>query len=186
VAPRKTPSSKRKPYRPRAYGLAPGQLCRRAVELGATEAAVVSPKKVYTAQWVRARCQFGCGGYGSSLMCPPHSYKPEETRKLLDEYTTAILVHCEPGVRVKELVVTLEREAFLANYYKAFSLGAGPCYLCDECTFEEGCRYPEQARPAMEASGIDVFKTAREAGFPIDVVRDRDDEQHYYGLVLLK
>jgi len=150
------------------------------------DAVVVSPKKVPTAQWVRARCQFGCGGYGGSLVCPPYSWKPEETRKLLDEYKTAILVHCRPGTGVKELVVKLEREAFLANYYKAFSFGCGPCPLCSECAFDEGCRHPDQARPAMEASGIDVFKTARDAGFPIDVCRNRDDEQHYYGLVLLK
>ena len=191
MARRKTGSTKKKPYRPRPYGLTPKQLCGRAVELGATQAAVISPRKVATAHWVRAKCQFGCGGYGSSLMCPPHSWPPEETRKLLDAYTTAILVHCRPRVpaeraRVKELVVTLEREAFLANYYKAFSYGSGPCHLCEKCAFEAGCRYPHQARPCMEASGVDVYKTARDAGFPIDVVRDRDDEQNYYGLVLLR
>ncbi len=182
----RTNSSKRKPYRPRPYGLTPKQLCDRAVELGASEAEVISTKKVTTAQLVRAKCQFGCGGYGSSLMCPPHSWAPEGTRKLLDGYTRAILVHCGPGAGVKELVVTLEREAFLANYYKAFSYGSGPCHLCEECAFEEGCRHPQEARPCMEASGIDVFKTARDAGFPIDVVRHRDDEQNYYGLVLLR
>ena len=184
---KKKPASRStKAYRPRPYGLTHGRLCERAVELGATGAAVIPATKVQTGHWVRARCRFGCGAYGSSLMCPPHSWKPHETRKMLDEYTSAILVHCEPGVRVKDLVVALEREAFLANYYKAFSFGSGPCHLCSECSIEEGCRYPEQARPAMEASGIDVFRTAREAGFPIDVCRTRDDPQHYYGLVLLK
>ena len=182
----KTAAKKGKRYRPRPYGLTPRQLCARAVELGAAEAVVISPRKVFTAQWVRARCQFGCGGFGKSLVCPPYSWKPEETRRMLDEYTTAVLVHCRPGTEVKELVVELEREAFLANYYKAFAFGAGPCYLCKECAFEEGCRHPRQARPAMEASGIDVFKTAREAGLPIDVCRDRSDDGHYYGLVLLK
>ncbi len=186
MAPKKAVASTRKRYRPRPYGLTPARLCDRAVELGAVDSAVVSPKKVYTAQWVRARCQVGCGSYGRSLVCPPHSWKPEQTRKMLDEYTAAILVHCEPGVRVKELVVKLELEAFLANYDKAFAFGAGPCFLCEECAFEEGCRHPREARPAMEASGIDVFKTARQAGFAIDVCRGRDDEQHYYGLVLLK
>jgi len=186
MAQRKGASRKAKPYRPRPHALTPRRLCRRAVELGAADAVVVSPRKVYTAQWVRARCRFGCGGYGGSLVCPPHSWKPEETRKMLDEYTSAVLVHCDAGVPVKELAVALEREAFLANYYKAFAFGAGPCYLCEECAFEEGCRHSYQARPAMEASGIDVFRTAREAGFPIDVCRHRDDAQHNYGLVLLK
>ncbi|HID55545.1 TPA: hypothetical protein EYP37_03380, partial [Candidatus Poribacteria bacterium] len=39
--------------------------------------------------------------------------------------------------------------------------------------FEEpGCRHPRQARPSMEACGIDVYRTAKTAGFPIEVVRD--------------
>jgi hypothetical protein len=33
-------------------------------------------------------------------------------------------------------------------------------------------RHPEQARPAMEACGIDVFSTVRKAGLPIEVVSD--------------
>jgi len=186
MAPRKAALRARKPYRPRPHSLTVKQLCEKAVEFGGVEAAAISPRKVYTGAWVRARCQFGCGGYGGSLVCPPHSWKPDETRRLLDEYSTAILVHCRPGTRVKELVVKLEREAFLANYYKAFSFGCGPCYLCRECAFGKGCRHPEHARPAMEASGIDVFRTAREAGFPIDVCRNRNDPQNYYGLVLVE
>ena len=37
----------------------------------------------------------------------------------------------------------------------------------------------------MEAYGIDVFATARANGFPIEVVRDEEDEQHHNGLVLI-
>jgi hypothetical protein len=38
----------------------------------------------------------------------------------------------------------------------------------------------------MEACGIDVFATARAAGLPIAVATCRDDEQNYYGLVLVE
>ena len=38
----------------------------------------------------------------------------------------------------------------------------------------------------MEACGIDVFATVRANGFPIEVVRDQEDPQHYYGLVLIE
>jgi len=38
----------------------------------------------------------------------------------------------------------------------------------------------------MEACGIDVFATARGAGFPIEVVRDYQSAQNYYGLLLLR
>jgi predicted metal-binding protein len=43
-----------------------------------------------------------------------------------------------------------------------------------------------EARPSMEACGIDVFKTARDNGFRIDVVRSHDDERNCYGVVLVE
>lgn len=161
-----------------------GWLVKRAVDCGAEEAKIIDPRSVVTAPWVRLKCQYGCGGYNSSLCCPPFSPTPDYTRKVLDSYQRAILIHCKPGVDVKRLVADLEREAFLAGYYKAFGLGCGPCNLCDECNMES-CIYPTQARPAMEACGIDVFATARGNGMPIEVVTDRSCDQNYYGLLLL-
>ena len=157
-------------------------MCSKLVAIAAK---VVSPSAVETGEWVRWKCRFGCGGHGSSLMCPPHSPTPAETRALLDGYETAVLFESPPG-EAKAIAAALERELFLAGHYKTLGLGAGPCSLCEQCAFDAGCRHPQQARPAMEASGVDVFKTARQAGFPIDVCRGRDDEEHYYGLVLLK
>jgi predicted metal-binding protein len=51
---------------------------------------------------------------------------------------------------------------------------------------EKGCRHPEEARPAMEACGIDVFATVRKHGFTINVVKEVTDPQHYFGLVLFE
>lgn len=156
----------------------------RACELGAEEAKVIDPASIITAAWVRLKCQFGCGGYGSSLCCPPHSPTPEQTRRVLDCYQRAILVHCKPGVHVKALVVALEREVFLGGYYKALGLGAGGCDLCEECGLAH-CLHACEARPSMEASGIDVFATARANGFPLEVVTDHECDQNYYGVVLV-
>ena len=161
-------------------------LRKDAVSLGALHAKVISTKKVFTNEWVRWKCRYGCDGHGSSLLCPPHSPTPAETRKLLDEYAKAVLIHCDPGTNVRRLVVSLERKAFLGGFYKAFGLACGPCELCPTCAFAEGCRHAERARPAMEACGIDVFRTAREAGFPIEVVTSGSCEQNYYGLLLLE
>jgi predicted metal-binding protein len=156
----------------------------RACALGALEAKVIDPASIVTAAWVRLKCQYGCGGYGSSLCCPPYTPTPEETRRIVDCYERAVLVHCEPGVDVKRLVATLEREVFLEGFYKAFGLGSGPCSLCDECNFE-GCIHPYEARPSMEACGIDVYATARGNGYPIEVVTDESCDQNYYGVVLV-
>jgi predicted metal-binding protein len=110
------------------------------------------------------KCQFGCGGFGSSLCCPPHTPTPAQTRTLVDSYQRAILFEARRG-EAKRIAAALERETFLAGYYKAFGLGSGPCRLCDECAFDEGCRHADEARPSMEACGIDVFQTVRSSKY---------------------
>jgi predicted metal-binding protein len=166
---------------------APKYFLLRACKLGAKEAKVISPQDVFTAAWVRIKCQYGCDGFGDHLTCPPYSPTPQETRRMLDEYEIAIIIHCpSKKIDMNNLVYTLERESFLAGYYKAFGMSAGPCSLCKSCDVEKICRHAERARPSMEACGIDVFQTARTAGFPIEVVRDHTCTQNYYGLLLLK
>jgi predicted metal-binding protein len=96
-------------------------------------------------------------------------------------------VHCpSEGVEILKLISTLEREAFLEGYYKAFGFSAGPCSLCDQCNVKKTCCHTEQARPSMEACGIDVYRTARTAGYPIEVVRNRSCPENYYCLLLLE
>ncbi len=117
-------------------------------------------------------------------MCPPHSPTPDQTRAMLDEYSRGVLFESE-ACDTKQIAAAVEHELFLAGHYKALGLGAGPCMLCDTCAFDDGCRHANKARPAMEACGIDVFATVRKHGFTIEVVRDADDRQRYFGLVLV-
>lgn len=162
------------------------KFCKLAQKLQAKDTKVIATKDVFTSAWVRQKCKYGCDGYGQCLTCPPYSPTPEDTRKVLDSYDTAILVHCtDEWHDVRDIVVQLEREVFLSGYYKALSFGAGPCNLCNKCNLKE-CKYPEQARPSMEASGIDVFETARKAGFPIEVLTSTQCQANYYGLVLIE
>ena len=169
----------------RAAAVAYKSLVKRVVDLGAIEAKVVKASSVVTADWVRLKCQFGCDGYGSSLCCPPKTPTPEQTRKTLDGYETAILAHFGVNAHVTKSMAALEREAFLQGYHKALALGAGPCNLCKTCP-ADGCKHPDKARPSMESCGIDVFATARGNGYPIQVVRDESSEQNYYGLLLVE
>ena len=39
--------------------------CNEAREFGALDTAVISPRQVFTATWVRLRCQYGCSDTGS-------------------------------------------------------------------------------------------------------------------------
>jgi len=175
-----------------AAGAAPGskekkleRLRRQAKRWGAEEVKTIGPDTVFTATWVRLKCQYGCGGYGGCLTCPPYSPTPETTRKMLDEYETILLVHMRDWRPLRGLMPKLERAAFLDGFHKAFGMSAGSCYLCEDCNLKS-CVHAREARPSMEACGIDVYKTARTNGFPIEVCRDRSAEQNYYGLLLVE
>ena len=163
------------------------QLLAMALKTGVQEARVIDPKTVVAAEWVRLKCQFGCDGYGKCLTCPPNSPTPADTRAVLAWYHRAVLIHDhgERWTSVKEAVAALERDLFLAGFYKAFAMGSGPCHLCDTCGLDE-CQHAEQARPAMEACGIDVYATARANGFAIETVKDRKQTPDFFGLVLVE
>lgn len=153
---------------------------------GAVGVRRVSPRRVPTAEWVRLKCQFGCDGYGQCLTCPPHAPTPDQTRRLLDCYSTGFLIYWGRVAGGRKILAKIERQVFLKGWYKAFVLGAGPCELCRECNLEGPCAHPSEARPSMEACGIDVFQTARKAGFPIEVVARRRDAPHFYSLLLVE
>jgi len=170
------------------------EYCSLAIERGIDGAKVVEPGSVATAEWVRLKCQFGCPGFGRSLCCPPHSPTPEVTRRVIDSYQKAILLHRhiphvpkrrEVAKHFNEMVVRLEIDIFLGGYYKAWSMTSGPCRLCKECDVNSDCKHGYEARPSMEACGVDVFQTARENGFPIQVVRTQEEAQNIFGLILV-
>ncbi|HSB03940.1 MAG TPA: DUF2284 domain-containing protein [Thermodesulfobacteriota bacterium] len=169
--------------------------CKRALEMGIEEAKVIDPGSVVTAEWVRMKCQYGCPGFGASLCCPPHTPTPEMTRRVIDSYRKAILLHqrllkrkgrTERSKIFREAIVPLEIEMFLDGYYKAWSMGCGPCDLCGKCNLSGSCKHGLEARPSMEACGIDVFKTARDNGFSVEVLQKHGDEMNLFGLILVE
>jgi len=156
-----------------------------ARRLGAKDAKTIDPHTVKCEPWVRLKCQYGCGGYGKRLTCPPITPRPEETARVVACYRRAILVHSQDPEGVNKIIPRLERRIFLGGYYKALGLGSGPCELCDRCNVGGRCIYPHVARPSMEACGINVYATAHANGLPIEVVTSRSQKGDYYGLVLV-
>jgi len=170
--------------------------CDYALQGGATSVKPIQPSSVITAPWVGLKCQFGCGGYGYSYCCPPHTPTHEETRKILDSYESAILFHIETSLtptrnrllkRYRSKLVDLEGEMFKDGYYKAFVFLSGPCRLCKECVKIEGnpCKNRFRARPSMESCGIDVYQTARNNGFHIETLRDETEPRNNFCLMLV-
>jgi len=174
------------------------RLRARALELGADDAVVASPDSVVTAEWVRMKCLYGGCKAGMCLTCPPHSPTPSQTRALLDEYESVLLLrfdvagarggeHLAASRRTAAAALQLERELFLAGHHKAFAVAGGrPCALDEACGTPETCDCRESLRPGPAGCGIDVFTTCANAGWPLKVVQGIDEPYHRLALVLVK
>ena len=190
------------------------ELRQIALDSGASELRQIPAGIVKTAAWVRFKCRYGCKAYGKHISCPPYAPTHEETENVLRDYEHAALIEfvglpketsVDPAhlhhyiwdlsLVVHDTIYKLERHAFLSGYYKTFGFGAYPCALCKTCLPEEGdidfhtvkrlCRHQDMMRPAMEASGIDVYATVRAAGFELEVVTTFDETIKTFGLLLL-
>ena len=163
------------------------KLISKAVELGGKKAVIIPANTIVVSRWVQLKCQYGCPEYGKRLTCPPHSPSYERMKEILKEYGNGLLIHADKSWLVRYIVHELEKEAFKEGYYKAFGMGAGPCGLCGSCDVEkEKCIRPDEARPSMEACGIDVYATVRNNGFNINTLSSDLDNLNIFGLVLLE
>jgi predicted metal-binding protein len=83
------------------------------------------------------------------------------------------------------VMTALEAEAFKMGYRFAAAFAGGDCVLCEVCEgVDDGvCRHPFEARPSMEAVGIDVVATAQAAGLTVEL--PAADEPCWTGLLLI-
>jgi len=137
------------------------------------------------------KCMFGCSDYGLLHSCP-YQRSPlsmEEYKKVFEHYSKGIIIGCADKASSQHISYEIERQCFLDGYYFAFSLS--DCGLCKDCSkkIEKDCRFPAKARPAFHSVGIDVFKTVRDMGLPIDVLVDRKEDnnkQNWYSAVFVE
>jgi predicted metal-binding protein len=162
---------------------------------------IITPEKIVISQWVRFKCRYGCKGYGKHFGCPPYAPSPDETRRMVDEYSTGLLLRFDgvPGrgtfgpedliLWVNGTMHMLEKTAFYDGFYKAFGFGGYPCIYCEHqhCVAEEApgvvdesmrrkCRHMDKVRPSMEAAGMDVFATAKNVGWNLETIPCKDME----------
>jgi len=83
------------------------------------------------------------------------------------------------------IMTALEAEAFKMGYRFAAAFAGGDCVLCDVCAGATGgpCKHPFEARPSMEAVGIDVVATAEAAGLVVEL--PADEHPRWTGLLLI-
>ncbi|RLD93048.1 MAG: hypothetical protein DRI93_05805 [Aquificota bacterium] len=136
----------------------------KARELGALDAVIIPTSSIVVAHWVRLKCQYGCPDYGKWKTCPPYSPDPDTTSKVLAEYEKALLMKSTSHTEATNLAVSMMFWLYSQGIFKAFPMGSGRCYLCEECD-PLNCRHPDKAYPSMEACGIDVVSTVKNAGW---------------------
>jgi predicted metal-binding protein len=167
---------------------------QRAIELGATDAKIISTDVVLVDDRVRAKCLYPkCRHYGTNANCPPYAMDLDLVRKTVNGFQHAIFVKTEvpsetiagPEARDKtlfvrsavknhEIVSRIEAEAFFDGYHLALAFAGGSCkrLFCpnNECTAllpGQPCSHPLRARASMEGVGMDVFTMAAKVGWDI-------------------
>ncbi|MDR4509020.1 MAG: DUF2284 domain-containing protein [Candidatus Brocadiaceae bacterium] len=161
-------------------------LIQEAVGLGCKQAILIKTNSIILGRWVQLKCKYGCEEYGNKLTCPPNAPTCEEMKEILTEYKKALLLHGHLSWQMRYITTKIEEKAFTLGFYKAFGLGAGPCRLCDSCTTVSSCTRTKEARPSMEACGIDVYQTVRNNNLKIETLKKKTDEVNIYGLVLIE
>jgi predicted metal-binding protein len=174
------------------------KLRKQAVELGATDAKIISVDRIPIEDEIVEMCKAHlCKGYGKSANCPPHVMGPGEAREWIGHYETALFfkVDVSPQVLLSEdrfktfktvymIASKLEALSIEQGFPLAKGLAAGSCkpVFCKgkacEALVEGGeCRYPSLGRPSMEAVGINVFKISKDVGWDIHTILKDSDPQ---------
>lgn len=155
------------------------KVLEKAKELGFEHCGPMEPEKLEFRTEVREMCSSDrCHKYGTSWSCPPGCGTLEELKEQAAQYHRGVIVQStgimEDDFDIETIMDTEERHherfrAFAAwlrsQEPECMPLGAGPCQLCDECTYPDSpCRFPDQMMPSMEACGLLVTDVCVGAG----------------------
>ena len=165
-----------------------------AIELGATDAKIITTDMVLIDERVLAKCTYPkCSCYGTSADCPPYAMGLDLVRKVVNNFRYAIfymirvpsnvLAGPEAGekklnrpsqIKNYEIASKIEAEAFYDGYHLAIGFAGGSCKIAfcpdKECAVlvpGQACRHPLRARSAMEGVGMDAFTMAAKVGWDV-------------------
>ena len=161
-------------------------LVDKALEMGAVSAVAFHIDDICFDTRTLLKCMYGCNDWGKGLTCPSRPNNPSlaEYKEMLCRYQWGVIIGGHNKHITQKVSYELERKAFVDGYYFAFSMS--DCGLCKECAGHTGgeCRNVRKARPAFHSVGIDVFKTVRQLGLPINTLFDPEtEEQNWYAAV---
>ena len=181
---------------------------KRAIELGATDAKIITTDMILIDERVRAKCIYPkCNRYGTSVNCPPYAMDLDMVRKVVGNFKYAVFyvikvpsellagrdarnkrLYHPSLVKNYEIASRIEAEAFYDGYHLALGFAGGSCkaaFCADlECSAlipGQSCRHSLRARSAMEAVGMDAYTMAARVGwdvYPIGVSASPSDVPH--------
>lgn len=138
-----------------------------------------------------------CGQYGMCHMCPPDVGDIHELISTAQQYDRGLLYQT-----VSELEDSFDIEGMLAagkahnecasrirdalvNEEGLMHLSSGGCHMCERCTKRDNkpCAFPDLALSSLEAYGVDVYNTAKNAGLKY---HHGANTVTYFGMVFVK
>lgn len=140
----------------------------------------MKPSEAVFEECTKMNC-FYCGRYGVNWRCPPNLPNIDYP-KMFSEFDEGAFVSYTFDVANKEVFdsirsessvvlhkVLLKMEQWMYDHDKstALSFGAGSCKLCKGGCGKERCNNPYMSRSPLEATGVNVLKTAAKFGLEI-------------------
>lgn len=159
------------------------------------EGILIDPNELVFEENVKMNC-FYCGKYNRNWRCPP-KLPNIDYKKMISEFDHGMFVilkyditdktdfaniRTESSVVLHKLLLSLEKWLWNQNSTTALSFIGGSCKLCKGGCGKEHCNNPYMSRSPVEATGIQVIKSAAKYG--IDIKFPTDKELKRIGLLL--
>lgn len=138
-----------------------------------------------------------CGQYGACHMCPPGIGDIHQLIQEAQQFDVGLLYQSvgqlEDSFDIEGMLAAARHQNDIACRIRErlrdlpglMHLSTGGCRVCERCSKPAAlpCVSPEMALSSLEAYGIDVYKTARNAGLAYN---HGPDTVTYFGMVFLK
>lgn len=161
------------------------QFCKKVSSKA--EFVFMNPKEAVFEECVKMNC-FYCGKYGRNWRCPPNLPNLDYP-KMFSEYDEGLFVsfvfditnkeqfeniRAESSVILHKVLLQLEKWLYNHNSPTALSFGAGSCKLCKGGCGKEKCNNPYMSRSPLEATGMNVVKTAAKFGIKLNFPAEKE------------
>jgi predicted metal-binding protein len=159
---------------------------KMAKDLGLENAVLISGDQICFDPRAIHKCRWGCEYGLGSESCRDRNMSPETLQEAVRAYKHVLVLHGHDINKLYKASLKIEQQAFADGNYFAATLGN--CNFCKECQAQQGkaCTSPESVRACPEGNGVDVFKTVRQLGLPVNTLKTRDDMPNRYTFVLIR